>query len=497
MLKNIMDRIYNLFARKPDPVTKTGEKVKQLNTDEQTADWVAVRTQNIQVTDSDDKNIEQYSLNPDRLAQRKGIGIYDQMLLDDQLASLALLKKVARLATSFDVYAVDGSDKNRKIAEFVKWSLNNMDITIRTLIYNFLTSMDYGFSISEKVFQYYKDGPYKGYVGYKTIAPKSPVGIFFHRKPNGDLHDDGIVQLSHLFYSSDWQILAKRINARHPSDRRFRKKDFVIFSYNSRFRNPYGTSDFKASYRGWVSKDILMRYWNMYLERYGAPIPYAEIPVGTDANEVKTLQKIIANLQNKSSFTVPKDTTVKFLESERTATPGFEKAIGIYNGAMSRSSLVPDLMGFSGGFGTGGSYGLGKTQYDVFVMLLEYIGLNIEEEVFHKQIIKPLVDLNFKGVKDYPRFKFGTIKRETRKDRAQILQLLSNIGLIRETQEWMFNFCDLPIHHNQIEEGLPLLPALKHELDNAGLRRTESDERSVADGTETDEDLGRGDDRDA
>lgn len=473
------------FYRRPAPKTTGGLPIPQSS--EKSEDCESVNSATL-ISWGDKPQPNAYNENPDIVANRKGLGVYDFMLMDDQIFSLALLKKVCRLASGFDIFSPDTSEDNKKITEFVRWSLmSNPNFSPRSLLFSMLTAMDYGYSLAEKVYQYNEDGPYKGLVSYKTIAPKSPHGFRFDRKHTGELKPDGIIQVPDNFTNFAWDDQTKNmISGQYP---RYKTRDFVVFSYNERFRNPYGLSDFKAAFRGWIAKDAITKFWHMYLERFSAPIPTASVPPGTDNDTITKLRGSLESLQNRSCLTHPEDIKIKYLESERNASPGFEKAVAIHNGEMSRSMLVPELMGFFGGAGSGGSYGLGKTQYDVFIMLLDYIGFAIEEDVFNKQIIRPLVDLNFKDVKAYPEFKFNTIKRETRKDRAQLLKLLHEMGLLKKIQPWMFAFCDLPIQQAMMaEHGEDLASLVKSsggdedEID--GRRdesRTETDERSIVD----------------
>lgn len=450
------------------------------DTKEKTLDSVAINTRYNGLFRSGDRLSTGYNQNPDKLVQRKGLAVFDYMLNDDQIAAYSGLKKIARLATNYEIFSASSSKKDQKIAAFVRHCLfENMEIPIRVLLYNLLTAVDYGFAIAEKVWKYNSSGKWKGTISYKTISPKSPKGFLFDRDEFGNLKKNGIVQNIYNNTFSSYYELRNKINILP----HYPVKKFVLFSYNSRFRNPYGASDLRAAFRNWISKDMNLKFWNMYLERYGSPIPMGTIPPGADSDLTGDFQSALESLQVRSALTIPDGFDVKFLESERTATPGFEKSIGIHNGAMGRAQLVPDLMGLSGGFGTGGSYGLGKTQYDVFVMMLEYIGLQIEEVVFGKQIIKPLVDANFNNVEKYPTFRFSDVKRETRKDRAQILQILVESGLLQEVQEWMFPFVGLPLQHSQMPQtGVPIVPLRSRTPEkDRGNRRSETDERSIVD----------------
>ena len=479
-------------------ITKSNEKsslavnikLDGLATKEDSMDSTAANTQIGAVTSSDKHGeYEGYAQNPDLLIQKKGLSVYDYMMTDDQVFISSAIKKIARLSTDFDVYPNGKDAQDKEISDFVRHSLfENMDITIRELIFNLMTALDYGYSIAEKVWKYEETGPYKGKVVFKSIAPKDPKGFLFDREETGELKKNGIVQNTGCLVFGNWSKDRDKMKMmpHYPTDK------FVVFSYNSKFRNPYGISDFRSGYRAWISKDIISKIWNMYLENYGSPIAMCEVPAGADSDDITKMQKVLSSLQHRSSFTYPEGFKPGFMESMRPATPGFEKKIGIENGALVRSSALPELLGFSGGFGTGGSYGLGKTQYDMFIMLLDFIGLIIEETIFEKQIIKPLVDMNYPDVKRYPIFKFSSMKRETRKDRAQILQILTSSRIITHRAPWMLGFVDLPIQQEEFHgSGEEIILPGKGQQDpigstdglpdERGATRSDGDEQSITD----------------
>ncbi len=458
--------------------TKSGMKVPIKG--ERAVDKQAVDTRLGHFTSSH-KYSENYNINPDELADRKGLDIYSYMLNDDQINANSKLKKISRLSTELTIQAASNDPEDVKIAEFVNYTLRDqMQISLRDLNLNLLSSMDYGFSIAEKNFQYIDDGKWEGYIGYKNINPKSPVGFMFDLDDYGDIRPKGVVQNIHTLPLS---YLSRKQKEELP---RYRRDKFVIMSHMAPFNNPYGQSDLRSSYRSWISKDIIMKLWSMYLERHGAPLPMGTLPLGATPEEADELRSVLDTLQGKSVITLPEGFEVEYLESERTAAPGFEEAIAIHNGALDRSAIVPQLMGLSGGQGTGGSYGLGKTQYDVFIFYEEYLGLQLEE-IYHNQIIKPIVDLNFSDVEEYPRLQFESIRRETRKERMDIIKLAIDSGVITELGPWIYTFIGLPIPRSSMPE-----PGTKIEIpgtntveldDDRANRLTDPDERSVVDGT--------------
>ena len=476
--------------------TLTGETIPR--TGEKAVNKQAVDTKVSTLINGTNNKNETYNTNPDEIIKKKGLSVYKTMLRDDQIKANVMLKKVSRLSTDNTIEDASNSDRDKEIGEFVRWTLyEHMNISMRNLLFSMLSAMDYGFALAEKNYEYITEGKWKGYVTFKNITPKDPEGFLFDLNDDGTLKSRGILQ-----NTSDLPYYALTRNQKKKLPR-FRTDKFVHYAHMSEFNNPYGTSDLKSAYRSWISKDVMLKYWMMYLERHGSPLPVVTIQPTATPEEVDAVQNIVSNLHTKSSITLPELYDIKYLESIRTAAPGFEDAIAIHNGALDRSSFVPQLMGLSGGKGTGGSYGLGKTQYDVFIFYEEYIGLQLED-MFMRQIIKDIVDLNYKDVDDYPKFKFESIRRETRKDRATMVTMLTQAGIIKEYGEWIYNFIGLPIPKSAMPvAGEPIMPSsvevtvggdhgLKNTADNTtrdaldtdrDTRLSDPEERSVTDGT--------------
>ena len=97
--------------------------------------------------------------NPDSLVGRKGIKIYREMKTDDQVKASLSIKKFARLSTPWDIKPADENNASSvEMADFIRYVLKNMKGTFEQDLLNILTAIEFGFSLSEKVFGIYKDG---------------------------------------------------------------------------------------------------------------------------------------------------------------------------------------------------------------------------------------------------------------------------------------------------------------------------------------------------
>lgn len=368
-----------------------------------------------------------YITNPDTLVNKRGLEIYDEMLTDDQVYAISTTKKLLLLAPGWNVLPASNSKRDIAIADFVKWNLVALKGTVRNMLFNVLTAMDYGFSVSEKVIKLEKENrKYRGFFVYSAIKPKSPLWVDFKLDVFGNM-------------------LALRQLVRVPSqdiDPDLDPNKFVIYSYNSKFGNPYGTADLRAAYLPWIEKKLIRRFWNIFLERFGSPLVIGRVPRGATEAEINKILAVIENIQTKTGITLPEGFVLELLEAQRAGHAGFENAIADKNMGISHAILMPDLLGFSSGERPG-SFALGKAHVDIFLLILEKVAKDIEDDIMGEQIIKPLVDLNFR-VQDYPRFEFEPMKRENRSVRAKIVSILIDASIVRGDEPWIRDFVEIP-----------------------------------------------------
>lgn len=384
-------------------------------------------------------NIGDY--NPDGLVAKKGLDIYKKMREDEQVKACLTLKKYARLSTGWEIKPGDEDDKlSVELADFVRLNTKRIKGTFYDTLLGILTALDYGFSISEKVMEYIETGDFKGKIGIKAIKSREPFGYGFKTDPHGNL--EGIT-----FSSAGLGLGAA--NDPYPPEK------FVVFSYNKEFSNWFGKSDLREAYRSWFSKNIIIKFYNIFLERFGSPTVYATYPSSPGKAVLDAVDDVLKNLQAKSSFRIPENIKVDLLEATRKGNAGYESAIELHNTMISRAILVPELLGFSGR--KSGSQSLGQTQFDIFVWILEKLGKDIEETIVEEQIVRPLIDLNYSDVHEeqYPIFKLNSLSEENIEARAKIVEAMVKAGVVDPNEEWVREYMLFP---KKTEEDKLLVP---------------------------------------
>jgi len=313
--------------------------------------------------------------NPDEIAKKKPpFGIYDDMKRDDQIKAVLWIKKFMVLSSGWDIEIQNPGDES--IKEEIEENLTAIEgPEFSDVLTNILTHLDYGFSITEPIFDIAEteNGPK---VILKKLKTRAPHAFTIHTDEFGDITQ----------FEQDTSTGPNFVSPHH----------LMLMIHQYEFGVPYGTSDLQSCYRPWFSKSIVIKFWNIYLERFGSPFIVGTVPPNTSKADKDKLQDILKNIQAKTGITVPEGVKID-LKSQSTGATDFERAIDKHNMMMARSLLIPDLMGLSGAKIGGGSFALGKKQFEIFYFTIEKIRIELQRAI-NKYVIRPLLLWNY-GIK--------------------------------------------------------------------------------------------------
>lgn len=340
--------------------------------------------------------IHQY--NPNLLVRRKGLWIFDQIRRDDQVKAALSFKKHALISTGWQIQSPEGKPDDWEPTVFVEEQLRDLEGTFKESLIQILTALDYGFSVTEKIFEF-SDGK-SDLVALKT---RSPHSFEFDADVYGNIKPDGVVQL----------------NRQDDPIARMPREKFVLLQYQQEFGNPYGISDLDSTYKPWWGKDNAYKWMLMLLERHGVPPIFALYNSARyKGSSLTDLRNIISALQAATYGTIPRgtkdDLELWSPELAGQVSSVFVPAMKMFNEDIARSILMPGLMGLTPEQGSG-SLARARVIFDVFILVVEYLRSIIEERVVNEQIVKPLVALNF-PVDEFPIFKFNPITEASRID---------------------------------------------------------------------------------
>ena len=326
--------------------------------------------------------------NPDDLVGRKGLETYAAMGNDAQVKACMAIKKGAVLSRGWEIrpIASDGS-RGKSVAEFCRWALEDMDGSVLTVLWNVCDALTMGYSLQNLVWHEIPSGPWVGKWAPLFIKSKDPTEWSFEV--------DGYRNVVAVKHEPTQEVI--------PRNR------FVIYAYNPSYSNPYGTSDLRACYRNWWSKDFLTRFWNLYLEKYGSPTIKGTYKRGTPAAQQAELLRVLSSIQKNSAIVIPEDITAELLETIRQGDVGFRVAVEYHNREIAKSILNVTMVTDEGAQGIG-SFAMAKVHLDVLRMCMKGMKLDLEQTVMKEQVLRPMVRLNFGVDVPVPDFNLGPLE---------------------------------------------------------------------------------------
>lgn len=353
--------------------------------------------------------------NPDTLIGRQGTEIYKRMMIDEQVKAVVRIRRNAVTGRSWRFEDNDSLSKeeNKRRADLLTHIVNIMPGSFKTRLDMIMSAMYSGFSMTEKVFDFVEfEG--KMYIGIKALRLK-PFATF-------------------EFFTNEYGKLLKVQQFVNGKIYKLRMEKFIHFVYNPEINENYGQSELREAYRSWFSKDIIMKMYNMYLERCGSGVVVVTPKSGTTllAGSATYNQLVVAldNLKTSTSLILPSN--LEFNIHTFQHTDAYDKAIGMHNTAISKSLLMPDLLGFSER-GKSGSRALGDTQLEAFLWMLDAEALTLGETL-NEQLFKQLAELNFPdGL--FPKFVFNDLSDTATQKLITNYKELVGVGAVTTTDQ--------------------------------------------------------------
>jgi len=410
---SIFDNIRTYFASDPAPI-KDGPVLME------SAAWGSSRIYG-------GEDFPEY--NPDDLIGRKGYKIYKQMMLDEQvkavvnfrLNSITGRKHFFRMPSQSDL-PPDEAARRINIANNV---LDQMPGTFKTYLDGIMSSMYNGFSLTEKVFKHIEiDGA--TYLGIDSLKTK-PVDSF---NP----------------YFDKFDTLIKLVQMVDGADQKLDIDNFIHHVNNPNVHHFYGQSEIREAYRAYFSKDITIRFHNMWLERMAAGFVWAQPVNGVSlvrgSAEHSNLASALGSIRNHTALIMPANVELNI--EHPSDTQAFERAIAMQDKSIAKALLVPNLLGLSEQ-GSTGSFAQSKTQLEAFLWDLDAAAMHLEE-VVNEQLFRVLGEQNYSdGV--YPLFTFRKLSMEQTKDIVSTWKDLVAANVVTSTDEdenLIRNYLDIP-----------------------------------------------------
>ncbi len=331
--------------------------------------------------------------NPDLLVRLKGWSIYERMLRDDQIAACLSIVNAAVSSRSW-TFEVTDQGAQAQALDFLRFNLGHVLCgTVQQLLDQMLTARVFGFALVEKVY-----GPVewqgRAYWALTEFKLRPAWTFTFRADPFGNVQS--LVQ-------NQGGALVELDPGR-----------FVHFVHQREFDPHYGRSALVPAYGHWWSKNNVLKFWDIYLERMASGFLHGKKSGPLSPSEHASLQQALANLQAATSLLTPDSVTLQYVTPPNTTA--FQDREGSLNRSIARALLIPQHLGFTDQ-GSTGSHAQAATQLEVFFWWLDALCTALEDTI-NEQVIRELVKWNF-GTVPPPRFRF---ERRTPEQRRQIAQ---------------------------------------------------------------------------
>jgi len=370
------------------------------------------------------------SYSPDDLLSQKGLALYDEMQKDSQVRSCLNTKKFAVLSKGWDVQPASDDPADLEAARFVKFCLEDMRGSVQDMLFKVLDALAKGFSICEINFKIVQEGPYAGMVGLDSIKSKDPAAFGFDM--------DEFLNIRGLI------MMAPGLKTDLPVDK------FIIYTYMPSYELPHGQSDLRAAYKHWWSQEVILKFYNMYLEKFGMPTAKGSYRRGMPKQQQDELLRVLDKIQQETAIVVPEDVAIELLEAQRGGDAGYLDAIEFHNKQIAKAILGQTLTSDEGS--RVGSLAMAKVHLDILGFYLDKLKRDLEETVMREQVIRPLVDFNFSGQPPaasrqrpaYPRFTLGSLEERDLEQVGGLIAKLIDGKVVAPDEPWIREYLGIP-----------------------------------------------------
>lgn len=305
-------------------------------------------------------------------------------------------------------WRVEGEDED--IVKFVEDNIFKMRRPWKDFIRESHNYLDFGFSIFEKIWERRGDFLYLA-----DLEPRIQHSIFRFRMSDGE---PGITQ---VIKTDEFP----RAYAEIPLEK------LIILTNEKEGDDITGQSILRAAYKHYHFKDVLYRIQGIAAERNGVGTPLVELPDGFGPEEKAKVEEALSEYRSneKAFLIVPSGMKVSILTPNSNAQgSSIVEAIGHHN-VMILQTVLATFLGL-GQDGTG-SFALSKDLSSFFLKVVEDKCSYFAEQ-FTKQVIEPLVRINFGPDADVPELKFSPLGDIDFKEMSDALVALANASLIKK-----------------------------------------------------------------
>ena len=314
--------------------------------------------------------------NPDVIFKeqpRRGIRIYRDMLRDGHIRSVVGTRRLALVGKEWSVQPSRPTSRKRpaaptrpladqKVCDFVTEALEGI-AGFEQARKDLLDAVWTGFAVGEVMWEL-RNGWWL------------PVRIHRRGQHRFSFDMDGRLRLLTLTSMLEGELLPER--------------KFLLMQYDADPENPYGVGLGQSCYWPWWFKKFDVKFWVIFMERFGMPFPLGKYPPGTEKSQQDDLLEVLKSFATDSAAKVPNTMEIEFLEAQRSSTvaiydPFYDKMNAEIGKAVLGQTATTE--------GTPGKLGAETARADVRQEILE-ADADMLDEVITNQLVRWIVDVN-------------------------------------------------------------------------------------------------------
>lgn len=383
-----------------------------------------------------------------------GIDTYDKMRRSDyQVAMLLSGVKNPIVSANWGVEAVDDSDEEKEIADFVKFCLfediaypdGTKKKTFAELLTESLTCIDFGYALFEPIYKVVMDHEIWGnYIGLRDVAYRSQKSIYeWNLNHNGSIKN-----------------IRQRVDGDLDVDILIPGENIMCITNQKEGDNYEGISMLRPIFGNWKRKNFYFKMQAMGIERCATGILTGTVPLSAqeDDEQIKMFKDILRDITShqKNYIIKPEGFEIEITKIDYDADK-VEKSIDAEDRRMAKRFLSGFLeLGLGG---QAGSQSLGKDLSTIFLNGIEIFSNNIANSI-NCHIVKKLVDAKYGKRSNYPIVKATDVNNKGGKERAEVAALLKNAGIIHpsdQLEDTLNRDFDFPVITKEQKEERELL----------------------------------------
>ena len=273
---------------------------------------------------------------PDEILERAGFTreIFSRMLTDSHIGACWESRVSGVLSKEWELEPASNSHADKRAYKFVKEVCDNLDM--EDIIEGILEARFWGHSEQEIMWD--RDGDN---IFIREIKKKDQSRFVFDTA--GNLK----IKTKEKYFEGEEVPEKKILLARNkPSD-----------------RNPYGIAVGSRCFWPWTFKHSSLKYWIVFLEKFGTPFLVGTHPRGISDEDKNALLEMLVKMTQDAVAAIPEGSGIEIIESQKsTSALIFEKMKDSMNAEISKGILGQTL---TTEVGKVGSYAAGKVHFEV------------------------------------------------------------------------------------------------------------------------------------